>query len=549
MSKYTLSITNEKLWKFYNENQHISFEAINLIFHEIISNLVENMSATMQTTINGEILSTVHKQEQQMNSIKDKILSITENVSQIKQDTTTIQTQCSYLPDLKSQLQTIQHNVSELKSDITNNVSAKLMDFKNDYISSIKTIFTENLNNDKSDIIEMIEKNNSIFIDRTRLLLNDTITKDINEHNKHISHLVENNNNLLIDKTKLLLGETSDKYVNQCNLTLQHFQTSISEELNNLVKHDDDNAVKQFIASFDNKFSTMFQTVQTPIYAFLTASEDRIQSNILAIKDNTLSNQSKNATTMDELSSYLKKFSNSSYKGALGEAELETVLTQMFPSAEIINSSSTKACGDFMMKRDGKPNIMLENKVYENNVKYEEVDKFIRDVGELRCHAVFLSQSSGITRKKNYQVDIHKGCILVYIHNVRYSPDKIQMAIDMIDQLSERIQELDSEEEHENIISKSVLDEINQDYIEFTKQKDEIILNAKDFQKKLLGQLENLRLNSLSKYLSNKYANSQKTGYTCEHCGVYHAQTRKSLSAHVRACKKQHGGISVETDA
>jgi hypothetical protein len=161
---------------------------------------------------------------------------------------------------------------------------------------------------------------------------------------------------------------------------------------------------------------------------------------------------------------------------------------------------------------------------------------------------VFLSQSSGITRKKNYQIDIHKGCILVYIHNVKYSQDKIQMAVDMIDQLSERIQELDSEEEHENIISKSVLDEINQEYIEFTRQKDDIILNAKDFQKKLLVQLENLRLNTLSKYLSNKYANSQKTGYTCEYCSLYTAQTKKSLSAHVRACKKNHE-VSVDTDA
>ena len=292
MSKYTLSITNEKLWKFYNENQHISFEAINLIFHEVISKLVENMSATMHSTINGEIRSTVHKQEEQMNSLKEKLSSLTENVTQIRQE-------CSHLSDLKSQLQTIHHNVSELKSDITNNVSAKLTDFKNDYISSIKNIFNENLDNDKSEIINRIEANNSIFIDKTKLLLNETITKDINEHNKHITHLVENNNNVLSDKTKLLITENQDKYSNQVNLTLQHFQKSLSEEINNLLKNDDDNAVKQFIASFDSKCSAMFQTVQQPVFSFLTASEERIQSNIQIIKDNTLSTQSKNASTMD----------------------------------------------------------------------------------------------------------------------------------------------------------------------------------------------------------------------------------------------------------
>ena len=540
MSKYTLSITNEKLWKFYNENQHISFEAINLIFHEIISKLVENMSATMHSTINGEILSTVHKQEEQMNSLKEKLSSLSENVTQIRQE-------CSHLSDLKSQLQTIHHNVSELKSDITNNVSAKLMDFKNDYISSIKTIFNENLDNDKSEIMDRIEKNNSIFIDKTKLLLNETITKDINDHNKHITHLVENNNNSLIDKTKLFINENQDKYLSQVGLTLQHFQNSLSNEINNLLKKDDDNAVKRFISSFDSKCSALFQSVQQPVFSCLTATEARIQSNIQIIKDSTLSNQSKNASTMDELSSYLKKFNNSSFKGAIGETELQALLNKMFLSAEIINSSGTKACGDFMMERENKPNIMFENKVYDRNVTPDEIQKFIRDVDEIKTHAIFLSQNSGISRKKNFQVDIHKGLIMIYIHNVQYSPDKIQLAVDIIDNLSERIQDLDVEND-ENVIGKSLLDEINAEFIEFNRQKEDIILTSKDFQKKLIGQLENLKMNALTKYLSTKYSSNAKTGYTCEYCSQFTAATKKSLSAHVRACKKQHE-IAVETDA
>jgi hypothetical protein len=496
------------------------------------------MSATMHSTINGEILSTVHKQEEQMNSLKEKLSSLTENVTQIRQE-------CSHLSDLKSQLQTIHHNVSELKSDITNNVSAKLMDFKNDYISSIKNIFNENLDNDKSEIINRIEANNSIFIDKTKLLLNETITKDINEHNKHITHLVENNNNALIDKTKLLITENQDKYLSQVGVTLQHFQTSLSNEINNLLKTDDDNAVKNFISSFDSKCSAMFQTVQQPVFSFLTASEQRIQSNIEIIKDSTLTTQSKNAATMDDLSSYLKKFNNSSFKGALGETELQALLNKMFPSAEIINSSGTKACGDFMMERDNRPNIMFENKVYDRNVTPDEVQKFIRDVDEIKTNAIFLSQNSGISRKKNFQVDIHKGLIMIYIHNVQYSPDKIQLAIDIIDNLSERIQDLDVEND-ENIISKSLLDEINTEFIEFNRQRDEIILTSKDFQKKLIGQLENLKLNALTKYLSTKYSSNAKTGYTCEYCSQFTAATKKSLSAHTRACKKQHE-ITVET--
>jgi hypothetical protein len=218
----------------------------------------------------------------------------------------------------------------------------------------------------------------------------------------------------------------------------------------------------------------------------------------------------------------------------------------MFPSAEVVNTSGTKASCDFLLKRENKSNILFENKAYDRNVNPDEVQKFIRDIQESKMNGVFLSQNSGISRKNNFQIDLHKGCVLVYIHHANYSREKIQMAIDIIDNLSERIQELDSEEEHENIISKALLDEINQEYIEFNKQRDEIILTSKDYQKRLISQLENLKMNALNKYLSNKYANVQKTGYTCAHCNIFQAQTKKSLSAHVRACKKQNE-IAVET--
>ena len=99
---------------------------------------------------------------------------------------------------------------------------------------------------------------------------------------------------------------------------------------------------------------------------------------------------------------------------------------------------------------------------------------------------------------------------MIYIHNVQYSQEKIQIAIDIIENLADRIEEIDSEEEHENVISKSLLDEINQEYLSFNKQKDEIILMSKDYQKKLIGQLENLKMNALNKYLSTKYSSHEK---------------------------------------
>jgi hypothetical protein len=515
MSKYTLSVTNKKLYEFYNKNSHLNFEAVNLVFHDILVKLTENMSETMSSTINSEILSNIQKQDVVINELKGNLNIAIENINKIKQETAIF---------------------SELKNDIlniNNNVSLKFVDFKNEYISGVKSLLIEN--NDRNSIVDIIQKSNETFIDKTKLLLNE-----------NISSLIENNNKSTINNTKLLLVENNDKYISQIDNTINTFQRSISDELNKLTNNNDDNAIKDFISTFDSKCSNMFQTAQQPVYTILQSTEERIQNNIQNIKDNMLSSQSKHENTMDELSAYLRKFNNSSYKGAIGECELESVLNKMYPSAEIINTSGVKSSGDFMMKRENKPNIMLENKVYDRNVNPDEIQKFIRDVEEIKTHAIFLSQNSGISRKKNFQVDVHKGLIMIYIHNVQYSPEKIQIAIDIIENLAERIEEIDSEEEHENVISKSLLDEINQEYLSFNKQKDEIILMSKDYQKKLIGQLENLKMNALNKYLSTKYSNNEKTGFSCEYCNVFSASTKKSLSAHVRACKKNHD-IKVDT--
>jgi glutamate-5-semialdehyde dehydrogenase len=105
----------------------------------------------------------------------------------------------------------------------------------------------------------------------------------------------------------------------------------------------------------------------------------------------------------------------------------------MFPNAEVMNTSGQKASGDFIMKRIDRPSILFENKEYDYNIPKDEIAKFIRDVDSQDVNGIFISQNSGITFKQNFQIDVHKGNILVYIQNCEYSTDKIKMAVDIID--------------------------------------------------------------------------------------------------------------------
>ena len=125
------------------------------------------------------------------------------------------------------------------------------------------------------------------------------------------------------------------------------------------------------------------------------------------------------------------------------ENNLELVLNKIYPTAEVINSSSSlKLSGDFILKREGKQQILIENKNYDLAVQKEGVEKFLRDIRAQKCNGIFMSQHSGIQYKPNFFIEIEDTCVLIYLHNVEYSEEKIKTAIDIIDKLSDKLSEI-----------------------------------------------------------------------------------------------------------
>ena len=89
---------------------------------------------------------------------------------------------------------------------------------------------------------------------------------------------------------------------------------------------------------------------------------------------------------------------------------------------------------------------------------------------------MFLSQHSGIQYKPNFFIEIEDNCVLIYLHNVEYSEEKIRTAIDIIDKLSDKLAELNLNDTEGIIIEKDILDKINSDFQGFysTKSKNMI---------------------------------------------------------------------------
>ena len=100
-------VKNKRLVSFYSDNPSIDFEAVNLLFLDLIEKLTLDMNSTMTSTINSQILS---------------------SVNELKQDN-----------------KSIHSNIKLLSSDLNNSINSKFQDSKREYIEETKNIIFNNI--------------------------------------------------------------------------------------------------------------------------------------------------------------------------------------------------------------------------------------------------------------------------------------------------------------------------------------------------------------------------------------------------------------------
>ena len=243
----------------------------------------------------------------------------------------------------------------------------------------------------------------------------------------------------------------------------------------------------------------------------------------------------------EQVQAILYKMENSSSKGQLSQNILASIIEHLYPSAQIDEVSSQTATGDIMLRRLDKPTILIENKNWDKNIIQEEVKKFVRDVDIQNCCGLFLSQNTGIANKNHFEINVHKGNVIIYIHRANNDASIIKTAIDIIDHFKERLDMIESRGTNTTIPTE-VLDEINEEYSQYILQKDYMKKTLKEFTTKLSKQLDDFKLPTLDKYLYTNYASSKLTDIKpCVYCTTFIPKnTGSSLSAHLRGCKAYH---------
>lgn len=417
--------------------------------------------------------------------------------------------------------------IEQLGNDMTKVLSNSVF---GEILNNVKDI-KQQVNSFNDNIALKLQEHNKSFIETTKLVIGNSSS----ENNEKITQLLNKNTDSFIEKINISIPKGQEDISKKVQENLSFFQKSINDDIKcYLSSNNSESSLKEFISTLDSKIMTM----QQPIYTFLSSNQDQLNTKINSIREETLMNKSANEKVMSDLNDFLTKYKSSSqFKGQCSENMLENVLNKMYPCAEILNTTAIKAAGDFMVKREGKQNLIIENKMYERNVNVDEIKKFLRDINEQKTNGIMMSQFSGIVSKSNFFIEIHDGKVLIYLHNVEYSSEKIRLAIDVIDNLSSKIEEISNVEDINGcIIKKDILDKINDQFQLFLSQKDVVLTTVKEMNKKLMSQIEELKMPDLSLYLNEKYASIQNQQFTCDFCSLPF-QNKRSLAAHKKIHK------------
>lgn len=129
---------------------------------------------------------------------------------------------------------------------------------------------------------------------------------------------------------------------------------------------------------------------------------------------------------------FLTKYTSASpaVKGACGELAYTSLLNDIFPTAEVLQTHKTNHCCDIRLSLSSDFAIMLEIKNYSSNVPTKEVLKFKRDINERKEHGILVSQTTGIALKSDQEVEIlENGLVVVYLTNNKLDAGKIKAAV------------------------------------------------------------------------------------------------------------------------
>jgi len=373
--------------------------------------------------------------------------------------------------------------------------------------------------------------------------LNDNI-KTSSQNVINLQTTVSNIPNSLSDNISTNISSIKENSINQINSILennnhktnQYFDSKLKSIIIDNFKNILDNTIIDLKTSLSqsNSSSNLIENINSSFQSRCDALQNIMISQFTSMKDLN----SSYSDTLTNVQNHFDRQKSANYKGIDSENNVEQGLNDTFPDAVITNTTGIPRSGDFSLERTDKDLIMIENKFHSANVSIPDLEKFIRDAEYQNCHGILISQKSGISRKKNFQIDINNGYIMIYIHNVNYDFDKVKLAVDAIDHLSNTLKN-SNYNSSDFKINNEIIKEINNEYQKFIIQRTSLMETLRLFNRDLTKQISLLEFPELSKLLTQQFTSVEASIFKCEYCKMKVYKNAKALAKHVQTCKNK----------
>lgn len=354
-------------------------------------------------------------------------------------------------------------------------------------------------------------------------------------------------NNKMISSIEKHMGHL--KTANYCNSVLREFKKLMDGNVEYLV-----NATAEILLDFFNNYEQNLVSLCVSFEQIWRELIDQKEKDVVAFCGVGDDSFSRILFQINEMVQYF------SFWMVERKPEFEDILLKHYSVGEI----SRETDSTYILYRQNKPNIYIECKgcgggdggdcdAKTTNVSIEETRGFAEKTSQQHINGILISQWTAINGKSDFQIEIVNSRVLVYIHKMENSENKMKMAVEIIDGIQAKMGEFQSvfggggagsAGENKMFIPKEVLDDINREYQAFILQKETLISFVRETNKKLMGQIDDIKFLSLDKYLSTRYVSSKKQGYTCDLCHTFNVSTLKGLAAHKRGCCRKLGIVA-----
>jgi len=244
-----IKITDETIISYYKGNPALHFVTMNHIFIDILKNLSTNLTDTVNTTINTNILSMV--------------------------------------TDIHSNLNNIKGDLNAIKTDII----IKFHESKKEYIDDIKKILENNTLSNNEKINALVEKNNDNLITKTTLIVNEVIPKGQDKIYTQIENCIKSYCGTITNDTAKLL-ESTGKDDKQIASIVENIDTQFSKMINTIQQ-----PIFTFIQSSEERTTNGIQTVKEQL-----ASQQTLQQKLTGELNDFLNKYKNNSSSKGNVS-------------------------------------------------------------------------------------------------------------------------------------------------------------------------------------------------------------------------------------------------------